>query len=133
MDVGDRYLIAIGCVPDSIGRQPFPVVQTPDLRSGQAARVFKDLRYRTLAGWRRERRLIGKAEHLARGYNPRFVVASVGTDHSPGTLSSKPRSMTVDSVPTRLMIGLCDVLRKPKRSYRRTAGLSNLTLRLTPE
>ena len=34
-------------------------------------------------------------------------------------------------MPTRLMIGLADVLREPSPSWRRTAGLSSLTLRLT--
>ena len=38
-------------------------------RTGQAARVFKDFRYRTLDSWSRERRVIGKAEHLPRGAN----------------------------------------------------------------
>ena len=47
-------------------------------RTGQAARVFKDFRYRTLDSWSRERRVIGKAEHLPRGANPRFVVTSLG-------------------------------------------------------
>ena len=46
-------------------------------RTGQAARVFKDFRYRTLDSWSRERRVIGKAEHLPRGANPRFVVTSL--------------------------------------------------------
>ena len=46
-------------------------------RSGQAERVFKDFRYRTLDSWSRERRVIGKAEHLPRGSNPRFVVTSL--------------------------------------------------------
>ena len=46
-------------------------------RTGQAARVFQDFRYRTLDSWSRERRVIGKAEHLPRGANPRFVVTSL--------------------------------------------------------
>src|SRR5262249_48602669 len=45
-------------------------------QAGQAARVFKDFRYRTLDSWSRERRVVGKAEHLARGPNPRFVVTN---------------------------------------------------------
>ena len=49
-------------------------------RTGQAARVFKDFRYRTLDSWSRERRVIGKAEHLPRGANPRFVVTSLGPE-----------------------------------------------------
>ncbi len=43
----------------------------------QAARVFKDFRYRTRTSWSCERRVIGKAEHLAKGENPRFVVTSL--------------------------------------------------------
>ncbi|MCP4456242.1 MAG: IS1380 family transposase, partial [Planctomycetes bacterium] len=36
-----------------------------------AARVFKDFRYQTLESWSCERRVIGKAEHLSKGENPR--------------------------------------------------------------
>jgi hypothetical protein len=43
----------------------------------QPARVFKDFRYRTRKSWSRERRVVGKAEHLAKGANPRFVVTSL--------------------------------------------------------
>ena len=49
-------------------------------RTGQAARVFQDFRYRTLDSWSRERRVIGKAEHLPRGANPRFVVTSLSAE-----------------------------------------------------
>ena len=45
----------------------------------QAARMFKDFRYQTLKSWSCERRVIGKAEHLAKGENPRFVVTSLST------------------------------------------------------
>lgn len=45
--------------------------------TGKAARVFKDLTYRTKKSWSRERRVIGKAEHLSKGTNPRFVVTSL--------------------------------------------------------
>ena len=41
------------------------------------ARVFGDFRYRTRTSWSCERRVIGKAEHLAKGENPRFVVTSL--------------------------------------------------------
>lgn len=44
--------------------------------TGEAARLYKDFRYRTKKSWSRERRVIGKAEHLAKGANPRFVVTS---------------------------------------------------------
>ena len=49
-------------------------------RTGQPARVFKDFTYRTKKSWSRERRVIGKAEHLAKGSNPRFVVTSLSPD-----------------------------------------------------
>lgn len=49
-------------------------------QSGTVARVFTEFRYRTLRKtWKRERRVIAKAEHLDKGANPRFVVASLNT------------------------------------------------------
>lgn len=45
-----------------------------------AARVFKDFRYRTRKSWSRERRVVGKAEYLAKGANPRFVVTSIASE-----------------------------------------------------
>jgi hypothetical protein len=45
--------------------------------SDKAARVFKDFVYQTRKSWSRQRRVIGKAEHLAKGANPRFVVTSL--------------------------------------------------------
>lgn len=46
-------------------------------QTGEAARVFKDFTYQTLDSWSRPRRVVGKAEHLAKGENPRFVVTSL--------------------------------------------------------
>jgi len=46
--------------------------------SGQKARVFTEFNYRTRKSWSRRRRVIGKAEYLAKGENPRFVVTSLG-------------------------------------------------------
>ena len=46
----------------------------------QAARVFRNFRYRTRKSWSCERRVIGKAEHLAKGENPRFVVTTLSTE-----------------------------------------------------
>ncbi len=43
----------------------------------EAARVFRDFRYRTRESWSCERRVVGKAEHLAKGENPRFVVTNL--------------------------------------------------------
>ncbi len=45
--------------------------------SGEPARVFKDFTYRTRKSWSRTRRVVGKAEHLRKGSNPRFVVTSL--------------------------------------------------------
>jgi hypothetical protein len=42
-----------------------------------ASRVFKDFEYRTHKSWSKSRRVTGKAEHLAKGSNPRFVVTSL--------------------------------------------------------
>lgn len=48
--------------------------------TGEPARVFKDFFYRTRKSWSRERRVVGKAEHLAKGANPRYVVTSLSAD-----------------------------------------------------
>lgn len=48
--------------------------------TGQAARVFRDFEYRTRKSWTRARRVVGKAEHLAKGANPRFVVTSLSSE-----------------------------------------------------
>jgi len=43
----------------------------------QPARAFADFVYQTRKSWSRSRRVIGKAEHLTKGANPRFVVTSL--------------------------------------------------------
>jgi len=48
--------------------------------TGEAARVFKDFPYQTLKSWSQSRRVIGKAEHLSKGANPRFVVTRLSAD-----------------------------------------------------
>ncbi len=45
--------------------------------TGKPARVFKELRYRTLDSWTRDRRVVAKAEALEQGRNPRFIVTSL--------------------------------------------------------
>jgi hypothetical protein len=49
----------------------------------QPARVFAELRYQTLETWSRQRRVVAKAEHLAKGANPRFVVTSFAAEDRP--------------------------------------------------
>jgi hypothetical protein len=46
-------------------------------RTQAAARVYKDFSYCTHKSWSKPRRVIGKAEHLPKGSNPRFVVTSL--------------------------------------------------------
>jgi Transposase DDE domain group 1 len=48
--------------------------------SGKPERLFKELRYRTLNSWSRERRVVAKAEHLPKGKNPRFIVTSLASE-----------------------------------------------------
>ena len=56
------------------------------LRTGRAARRFKDFMWSTLESWSRDRRVVGKAEVTGGDANPRFVVTSlksseVGAQH----------------------------------------------------
>ena len=46
-------------------------------RTGKPARRFRDFTYRTRKSWSRRRRVVGKAEYLAKGENPRFVVTNL--------------------------------------------------------
>ena len=52
--------------------------RTAQERTGQAARRFRDFRYKTRKSWSLERRVIGKAEYLPGKANPRFVVTNLG-------------------------------------------------------
>ena len=51
-------------------------------QTGVAARVFTQFAYRTQKSWSRERRVIAKAEHLAKGANPRFIVTNLPQDYA---------------------------------------------------
>jgi len=44
--------------------------------TGESARVFTEFFYQTRRSWSRQRRVVGKAEYLEKGENPRFVVTS---------------------------------------------------------
>jgi hypothetical protein len=50
----------------------------------KAARVFDELVYRTRKSWSRARRVIGKAEVMALGNNPRFIVTNLSVEQHPG-------------------------------------------------
>jgi hypothetical protein len=54
------------------------------LATGVAARVFAELDYQTRDSWSRLRRVVGKAEHLPKGTNPRFVVTSLAVTERAG-------------------------------------------------
>lgn len=59
-------------------------------QTGQAARVFADFTYKTLSSWRHARRVVGKAEHLPKGENPRFIVTNLSIqDHAAADLYEK--------------------------------------------
>src|SRR5271167_4464253 len=45
--------------------------------SGKPERIFKEFQYKTRSTWSRERRVVAKVEHLAKGANPRFIVTSL--------------------------------------------------------
>ena len=46
-------------------------------RSGKPARCFKSFMWQTRASWSRKRRVVGKAEVMAGGDNPRFIVTNL--------------------------------------------------------
>ena len=49
----------------------------------KATRVFSQFSYQTRQSWKRERRVVAKAEHLDKGANPRFVVTSLSPEQFP--------------------------------------------------
>jgi len=51
--------------------------------TGEPARVFADFSYITRQSWSRSRRVVGKAEHLSKGANPRFIVTSLSEEDAP--------------------------------------------------
>jgi hypothetical protein len=63
--------------------QPMESVRQWHELTGQAARCFVELKYRTLKSWSRQRRMVAKAEFLDKGANPRFVVTSLTADEFP--------------------------------------------------
>jgi hypothetical protein len=66
-------LVAAIAADAELARQQFEARKQP-------ARSFAELRYQTLKTWSRERRVVAKAEHLAKGPNPRFVVTSLSVE-----------------------------------------------------
>ncbi len=56
--------------------------EAESLRTGEPARRFRDFEYRTRESWSSTRRVVGKAEYLPRGRNPRFVVTNLERDYA---------------------------------------------------
>jgi len=48
--------------------------------SGHSARRYVQFRYRTRSSWSRGRRVVGKAEYMDKGENPRFVVTNLSAE-----------------------------------------------------
>src|SRR2546421_7776955 len=65
--------------------QELKTAEMESTKTGEMARIFKNLRYQTVEKtWSRTRRVIAKAEHLNKGSNPRFVVTSLPQKWFPG-------------------------------------------------
>jgi hypothetical protein len=60
--------------------QPFFSARITACLTGGQAREFIEFDYQTLDSWSRSRRVIGKAEVLLKGDNPRFIVTSLPHD-----------------------------------------------------
>ena len=65
----------VGAIADDLA-----AAELESLAQGRPARHFADFAWRTLDSWSRARRVVAKAEHLAQGPNPRFVVTSLPAD-----------------------------------------------------
>lgn len=65
---------------EKILRPELEQAQQRHQEDGGAVRIFKDFTYRTRKTWTRERRVVGKAEHLPGKANPRFIVTSLGPE-----------------------------------------------------
>jgi hypothetical protein len=62
----------VGAIADDLA-----AAEAESLAKGGPARRFADFVWRTRDSWSRSRRVVAKAEHLAKGTNPRFVVTSL--------------------------------------------------------
>jgi hypothetical protein len=65
-------------------REPLREVKERYDRTGKPNRRFHEIRYRTRQTWSVARRVVGKAEHLAKGANPRFLVTSISINTMKG-------------------------------------------------
>lgn len=54
------------------------------LRTKKAARFFRTFKYRTLKSWEHKRTVVGKAEYMEKGENPRFIVTNLPQEYGTG-------------------------------------------------
>jgi hypothetical protein len=76
---GVDYVFGLACNQRLIGAiaPELAAAEAESLARSGPARRFADFAWRTLDSWSRTRRVVAKAEHLAKGANPRFVVTSL--------------------------------------------------------
>lgn len=76
------YVLGLARNARLVGELAGQMAQAADMyvQSRMACRLFRDFTYRTLDSWSRLRRVVGKAEHLEKGANPRFVVTSLSQE-----------------------------------------------------
>ena len=82
---GVGYVLGLAQNPRLVAMIAAESEQAAAVRGDRAAGtgLRRVARYRTLETWSRERRVVAKAEHLAKGANPRFVVTSSPTEGRP--------------------------------------------------
>lgn len=73
------YCLGIGKHPGLIGKLDLALAdaRARHCLTGASARVFTEFEYQTKTSWSRMRRVIGKAEVMTGGDNPRFVVTNL--------------------------------------------------------
>lgn len=75
--------LAKNCRLEQAIREELEQAQQEHKQTQQAARRYTDFSYQTRDSWSRVRRVVGKAEYLDKGPNPRFVVTSLGAESWP--------------------------------------------------
>jgi Transposase DDE domain group 1 len=78
---GERGLLLFGIGAQQAAERPFgQKLRRQGIKTGDIqvpCRRFEDFEYRTRKSWSRARRVVGKAEILDKGENPRFVVTNL--------------------------------------------------------
>lgn len=84
-DNGVHYLLGLAKNARLLKKIGNELVRARDCfrQTGHASRLFTGFVWTTKKSWTRPRRVIAKAEHLAKGPNPRFIVTSLPADYAP--------------------------------------------------